>query len=88
VVEARISVQDLAPSFDSASPRFRLAAIAAEFAEVLQGDDASMGGRIAELVPLARRVAAESPGDPAVAEFVRLLEKAAEISGAAAPPER
>ncbi len=88
VVEARIAVSDLAPNFDSASPRFRLAAIAAEFAEILRGSDASVGTRIAVLVPLARRLAEELPDDPDVAEFARLVERTTEIVGSESPSQR
>ncbi len=86
--ETRIDVSDLAPSFDAASPRFRLAALAAEFGEVLQRADATTATRLADLVPHARRVAAELAGDPAAAEFARLVERSAEIARMAPPAER
>jgi hypothetical protein len=86
-VEARIDVSDVAASFDAASPRFRLAALAAEFAEVLERRDASAADDLAALAPYARRVAADLADDPAVAEFARLVERAAEIARAA-PAER
>ncbi len=58
------------------TPRFRLDAAVAEFAEILRhsywADDEGLGGVLA----LTRDVAQELPGDPDVDEFVRLVVRA------------
>lgn len=68
------------PAFESASPEFRLAAAAAEFAEILRGSYWAKESTLADVLPLARSVLAEREGDPDVAEFVRLVERAASLT--------
>lgn len=68
------------PAFESASPEFRLAAAAAEFAEILRGSYWAKESTLAGVLPLARSVLAEREGDADAAEFVRLVERAASLT--------
>ena len=70
-----VAAGDLAASWDKASPGFRLAALAAEFAEVLKGspvDSAALHRLSAEIGKL--------PKGPKAAELADLVEKAARAS--------
>ena len=77
-IDLSIGSTELAGSFAAARPRFRLAAIAAEFAEVLRGspfvDDRHMD--MAVLAEEARAVANDLPGDPDATELADLIEAA------------
>jgi len=75
-IEEAFDAANLNESFDSASPRFRLDAAVAEFGEILRHSYWAKESRIADVLPLARRLAEEMVDDPAVEEFKNLLEKA------------
>ncbi|MBD3162524.1 MAG: DUF3520 domain-containing protein [Candidatus Eisenbacteria bacterium] len=90
-------VREIAQSFDAGelkgrieetSPRFRLDAAVAEFAEILRRSYWAKESRIVDVLPLARAAVAEMPGDSAAVEFVRLAETAADLSDTLAPEER
>ncbi len=87
-MEASLEVGRLARSFDAAPARFRLDAVVAEFAEILRKSYWARGSTIRSLVPEARRLAGELRGDDAVAEFSRLVARAAELSDKLSPAER
>jgi Ca-activated chloride channel homolog len=75
-----LRVADLASSWEMASPRFRLAALVAELAEVLRGS--AKGISLDALAKQARRVAAElvdSPRALDILDFARLVEDAARL---------
>jgi Ca-activated chloride channel family protein len=77
----RLLVGDLAVSWGRASRDLRLAAVAAELAEVLRGSPHARGIGLRQLVGPAKAVAAEFPGDDKVAELAALVEKAAAVAG-------
>ena len=85
-VETSIGQNDVASSFAAGGKYFRLAAVVAEFAEVLRaspfsdGADAGMSALAAE----AAAVAESFVGDPDATELVTLIETARQASGAGA----
>ncbi|MFN0149665.1 MAG: von Willebrand factor type A domain-containing protein [bacterium] len=87
-IETGFDARDIARSFDAASPRLRLAAVVAEFAEILRHSYWAKENTIAALVPMARALARDLPRDPAVAEFAQLVERAADLSDKLTPEER
>jgi len=77
-----LRVADLAGSWDMASPRFRLAALVAELAEVLRGSFWAKDVDLDVLAKQARRVAAESVDSPRaldILDFARLVEDTARL---------
>ncbi|PID80472.1 hypothetical protein CSB20_07320 [bacterium DOLZORAL124_64_63] len=70
---------DLMPAFDQTPPRYRLQAVAAEFAEILRGSYWAKESTCADLVPVADAVAAELVGDEQAAELARLIRLAADL---------
>lgn len=87
-LEASIGRGGFASSFGGASPRLRLDAVVARFAEILRHSYWAKEATIAELVPLARALAGEIGGDDSVREFADLVEKAADLSDKLSPEER
>jgi Ca-activated chloride channel family protein len=65
------------PRLADASPTFKLAAGAAEFAEILRGSPYAEDGDLAEVASLLRPVALDYSLDTRVQELLRLVEKAA-----------
>lgn len=80
-VSASLPFDAVASSFDKASPRFQLDAVAAAFAEVLRGSDHAKHLKLADIATEAKRVATLLPNDAAVQELAKLVGKAAAISG-------
>lgn len=75
----------LAPSWERATPALRLAAVVAEFAEILRGSYWARGSSLDELFNVARTVAVEQSesrraGD--VSELADLIRKAAQLKKA------
>jgi Ca-activated chloride channel family protein len=62
--------------FSRTSPRFKLAAAVAQFAELLRTSPYSEGGRINDVLNLAYAVQYQLPFDSDVTEFVHLVEQA------------
>jgi hypothetical protein len=77
--EQSLEVSDFADTFDAASPRFRLDAVAARFAEILRYGHGWTGDRLALLLPVARRLSAELR-DPSVTELADLIARAEQIA--------
>ena len=82
-IEAGIGAGDVAASFDAAGARFRLAAVVAEFAEVLRAspfvDEAHTD--MAVLATEAAAVAQDLATDPDVADLVSLIDAARRAAG-------
>ena len=70
---------DLAFSFEEASNRFQLAAVVAEFAEVLRGSYWAREGTLDAVADEARRLQQLMPGTSEVAEFAGLAAQAARL---------
>jgi Ca-activated chloride channel family protein len=77
-IERRIVAGDFTRDFAAASPRFRLAAGVAEFAELLRlsPHTFSRGRELADAIRVLRPVALELSIDPQVQELVRLAQAA------------
>jgi hypothetical protein len=75
-LERAITAADFAPSFEQADARFRLAAAAAEFAEILRGSPYAEGVGCADVAKVLRPVALELSLDQKVQELLRLVNAA------------
>jgi len=75
-----VAQADFAPTFWEASPHFQLAAVVAEYAEVLRNSYWAKGSSLEDVAQEAHRVAEYLPGDEDVIEFVGLVERAASLS--------
>ncbi len=75
-LERAITAADLAPSFEQADVRFRLAAAAAEFAELLRGSAYVEGTTCADVAKVLRPIALELNLDQKVQELLRLVNAA------------
>lgn len=79
-VERRVTAADLAPSWDSASPSLKLAAVAAEQAELLKRSYWAKGGSFEEVARRARALVSAFPNDDRVRDLAQLAERAARIA--------
>ena len=75
-----ISGAEFAGTFEAASARFQLAALVAEYAEVLRHSYWAKGSSLADVLAQARRVATLLIDDPDVVEFLHLVERASTLS--------
>ncbi len=78
-IRRSLQVRELAPWFESASPTFQLAAVVAEYAEVLRNSYWAQDGDLQRTAAEAARVQRLLPYDPDVAEFADLVARAARI---------
>jgi len=74
-------------SFEMASARFRLAAVVAEFAEILRRSHWSRGSTLDAVLRQAEPLLAPLSDDKDVVEFVALVKQAIRIIGQSAPPD-
>ncbi|MDX1996515.1 MAG: von Willebrand factor type A domain-containing protein [Thermoanaerobaculia bacterium] len=75
--ERPLFVREIHPSFEAAPRSLQLAAVVAEFGELLKGSYWARGGDLGALVPRAERLAFEEfGGDVRVAELAELIGKA------------
>jgi Ca-activated chloride channel family protein len=70
---------DVAPTLQKATPRFRLSACVAEFAEILRQSVHARDGSFGAVERLAEPLVDELRGDPDVPEFVALVQQAARL---------
>ncbi|MDY7093805.1 MAG: von Willebrand factor type A domain-containing protein [Acidobacteriota bacterium] len=82
-----VGLEDLAPTWEQASPSLRLAVLVAEFAEILRGSWWAKEGSLDEVFRRAQQVSAELPGNAQAAEFAALAGRAAGIRARAAQGE-
>jgi len=68
-----------ASAFDAASPRFKLAAAVAEYAEILRASFWAKGSSLENVQGLAQRVKQALPNDKDVAEFADLVSRASRL---------
>ena len=87
-IEQALTLDRIARSIDRTSARFRLAAVVAEYAEILRQSYWAKGQTIDQILPMARAVARELQDDPDVTEFLRLVEKAQYLEETMSPEER
>jgi Ca-activated chloride channel homolog len=79
--QALIHAEHLAPSFDAAAPRFRLAALVAAWAGALRHDPWAADVSLGQIAGEVRRLYPELENDLAVAELVQLTTEAARLGG-------
>jgi Ca-activated chloride channel family protein len=79
-INGNFNTWDLAPNFESASPRYQLAVIVAQYAEMLRRSPWAQDTNIRQLLDHAVRLAGLIPGDAAVNEFASLVSRASQIS--------
>ncbi len=77
--EGTLDLSGLAPSWEKASPGFRLTALAVELAEILKGSAAK--GNLAEVARQSREVGRQLPKSAGATDLADLAEKAARIKG-------
>ena len=70
---------ELSPGFEDASPRFQLAAVVAEYAEILRESYWAQDGSLEDVVAEARRVQGLLPRGSDVAEFADLTQRTLNI---------
>lgn len=75
-----IATRDFVGSFESASPRFQLAAVVAEFAEILRNSYWAQDSDLEELAGMANRLAELFPEDIYVQDFADLVALTAELA--------
>ena len=68
--------REMADRFEDADPRFQLAAVVAEYAELLRHSYWARHGSLREVVDTAERVERQLPYNADVAEFVDLASRA------------
>ncbi len=71
--------QDFKASLEETSPRFRLSAAVAEYAEILRESYWAREGSLEAVLDLARQAAQELPDDPDVSEFIQLVAQASDL---------
>jgi Ca-activated chloride channel family protein len=79
-INGNFNTWDLALNFESASPRYQLAVIVAQYAEMLRRSPWAQDTNIRQLLDHAVRLAGLIPGDAAVNEFASLVSRASQIS--------
>lgn len=78
-INGNFNTWDLASSFEQASPRYQLAAVVAQYAEVLRGSPWAGNTSIHQLVDHAYRISSTLWDDTEVAEFASLVSRASQI---------
>jgi len=82
----RLTLVDVAASWEQASPSLQLAALVAETAEILKGSYWAKDGDLNDVFRRAQQLSAAFPGDVDVAEFVALVGSAARLKAPAVTP--
>jgi Ca-activated chloride channel family protein len=80
-INGNFNTWQIAPTFESASPRYQLAVVVAHYALVLRRSPWVAGLSIYAIRDHSVRLAGLLPEDPAVAEFVALVSRACQIEG-------
>ena len=80
-VNGNFNTWDLTPTFESASPRYQLAVVVAQYAELLRRSPWAEGATFGQILAHASRLAEAMPGDSDVAEFVQLVYRARQTAG-------
>jgi hypothetical protein len=79
VADQNFRTWDLAASFEDASPRYQLAVVVAQYAELLRHSPWAAGTSASQLVEQAYRLSSGLWDDPEVAEFASLVSRASQI---------
>jgi len=82
-LERRMEIRDLEKKWKNASPSLRLATLAAEYGEILKRSYWARTGDMEIVLSRARELAPEFENDKRVADWITLVEAAAELIGEA-----
>jgi len=80
-INGNFNTWDVAPAFESASPRYQLAVTVAQYAELLRRSPWAGQTSFGQLLSHAARLSELLPEDPDVGEFAYLVSLAQRISG-------
>ena len=78
-INGNFNTWDLAESFESADPRYQLAVVVAQYAEMLRHSPWAAGTSASQLVEQAYRISSLLFDDAEVAEFASLVSRANQI---------
>ena len=78
-INGNFNTWDLAESFESADPRYQLAVIVSQYAELLRRSPWAAGTHPSQLVEHAYRISSLIWGDNEVTEFASLVSRASQI---------
>ncbi|MEW5870221.1 MAG: von Willebrand factor type A domain-containing protein [Chloroflexota bacterium] len=78
-INGNFNTWDLSPSFESAAPRYQLAVVAAQYAELLRFSPWARGTSIGQILQHAVRLSGLLPTDTDVSELVTLISRASQI---------
>jgi Ca-activated chloride channel family protein len=78
-INGNYNTWDLAGNFESASPRYQLAVVVAQYAELLRQSPWARDTRMVQLLGYASLIASRLPEDTDVAEFAQLVTHASQI---------
>ena len=78
-INGNFNTWDLSPTFESASPRYQLAVVVAQYAEQLRLSPWAADSSIGQILGHAVRLSGLLPGDDEVAEFASLVSRASQI---------
>jgi Ca-activated chloride channel family protein len=78
-INGNFNTWDLSPTFDSATPRYQLAVVVAQYAELLRLSPWSAGSSIGQVLQYAVHLSGMLPTDPDMSEFVTLVSRASQI---------
>jgi len=79
-INGNFNTWDLAASYQESDPRFQLAVLAAQYAEVLRNSPWARETTLSQLYYMAAPLVEYLPGDTDVVEFVNLIARASQIS--------
>jgi len=80
-INGNFNTWDVAPAFESASPRYQLAVTVAQYAELLRRSPWAGQTSFRQLLGHAARLSELLPADPDVGEFAYLVSLAQRVSG-------
>jgi Ca-activated chloride channel family protein len=78
-INGNFNTWDLAQSFENADPRYQLAVVVAQYAELLRHSPWAAGTSASQLVEQAYRLSSVLWDDPEVVEFASLVSRASQI---------
>jgi Ca-activated chloride channel family protein len=78
-INGNFNTWDLSGSFDKASPYFKLAVLASQYAEVLRNSPWSAGTSLSQIYHLASSLSEAIPEDADVSEFIELVGRASRL---------
>ncbi len=78
-INGNFNTWDLASTFENASPRYQLAVVVGQYAELLRLSPWATGCSVGQILQHAVRLSGLFPGDPDVSEFAALVSRASQI---------